>query len=457
MIHPARIHTWNISGNTSPNVVYWMSRDQRVADNFALLHAASLALKKSSNLAVVFCLVPQFQGASLRQYDFMLKGLREVAMKLEEHGIPFYLLEGDPARQLTGFINAMNVGTVVTDFDPLRIKLQWREDLLKHVWVDLLEVDTHNIVPARFVSNKQEFGAYTIRPKIKRLLPEFLHEFPALPVFESTGPFFPVPVEWDKTLDDIAPDQTVGIVTSITPGEDAALCGLEDFLENRLMGYAVNRNDPNLDALSNLSAWFHFGHLSPQRAALETLKKAKGNPDAEAFLEEMIIRRELSDNYCLYNKDYDNLRGIPAWARETLERHRKDEREFIYSVSEFEKAGTHDPLWNAAQMEMVTTGKMHGYMRMYWAKKILEWTPDPETALSTAIYLNDRYQLDGRDPNGYTGCAWSIAGVHDRAWAERPVYGKIRYMNYKGAKRKFDVERYIKKWIRQDGMLEGKP
>ncbi len=165
-------------------------------------------------------------------------------------------------------------------------------------------------------------------------------------------------------------------------------------------------------------------------------------------MEELIVRRELSDNFCFYNSDYDQFSGFPEWAQKTLNEHRGDKREFIYSLEQFEHGKTHDDLWNAAQLQMVLTGKMHGYMRMYWAKKILEWTGSPEDALEIAIHLNDKYELDGRDTNGYVGVAWSIGGVHDRAWQERPVFGKIRYMSYAGCKRKFDVSTFIEKNLR---------
>jgi deoxyribodipyrimidine photo-lyase len=164
-------------------------------------------------------------------------------------------------------------------------------------------------------------------------------------------------------------------------------------------------------------------------------------------LEELIVRKELSDNYCFFNTNYDSFNGFHDWAKETLNKHRKDKRGFVYSLAEFENTNTHEDLWNAAQRELITTGKMHGYIRMYWAKKILEWSKSPEEALRISLYLNDKYELDGRDPNGYVGCAWSIGGVHDRAWTERPVYGKIRYMNRNGAARKFDVDRYISRYL----------
>jgi len=217
----------------------------------------------------------------------------------------------------------------------------------------------------------------------------------------------------------------------------------EPIYKSFFTGLSFKKKRSNQKGQSNLSPYLHFGQISAQRIALE-VRKARLDPEAQkAFLEELIIRRELSDNYCYYNPDYDRPSGFPAWAQKTQATHQDDRREYDYSSEQLEKAQTHDPLWNAAQMEMVHKGKMHGYMRMYWAKKILEWTKSPEEAQRIAITLNDKYELDGRDPNGYTGIAWSIGGVHDRAWGERPVFGKIRYMSYNGSKSKFDVKGYI--------------
>ncbi len=217
------------------------------------------------------------------------------------------------------------------------------------------------------------------------------------------------------------------------------------FLSQKLAAYNERRNDPTLDGQSDLSPYLHFGQVSAQKLAWEVRRRALDTPSGDAFLEELIVRRELSDNFCLYNEKYDSFEGFPAWAQKSLNAHRGDKREFLYSPKQFENAATHDELWNACQREMVQRGKMHGYMRMYWAKKILEWSASPEEALATAIDLNDRYELDGRDPNGYAGVAWSIGGVHDRAWFERPVYGQIRYMNANGCKAKFDVASYLRK------------
>ena len=424
-------------------VLYWMSRDQRTRDNWALLFARELALKHKEPLAVVFCLVGNFLGATLRQYAFMLKGLKEVSAKLKEKNICFNLLQGEPDRRIPEFVETNNVGVLVTDFDPLRIKRKWKTQVAGRIKVPFYEVDAHNIVPCWAASQKQEYGAYTLRPKLKRALPEFLEEFQRLQTHPVPWKGKIIKTNWQQAKRNLKVDTTVPQVDWLEPGEEAAQNMLRDFLKNKLSFYSQRRNDPNQNGQSNLSPYLHFGQLSAQRVALEVKKSRAGEQAKEAFLEELIVRRELSDNFCFYNPSYDNPEGFPQWAKKTLKEHEKDARQYIYSLKEFEKARTHDDLWNAAQMEMVNRGKMHGYMRMYWAKKILEWTPSVRHAMKVAIYLNDKYELDGRDPNGYTGIAWSMAGVHDRPWNQRSVFGKIRYMSYGGCKSKFDVKKYI--------------
>jgi deoxyribodipyrimidine photo-lyase len=407
-----------------------------------LLFAQQLAIENKRDLAVVFCVVPDFLEATIRQYDFMLRGLIEVEKDLKKLSVPFYLLTGNPINEVSKFVNEFGVGNLVTDFDPLRIKRNWKNEIAKKIDIPFYEVDAHNVVPCFYVSPKKEFGAYTIRPKIHKNLPIFLDEFPSLRKMKSSFNDSRDPIDWDILYNSLKVNEKVKPVTWLKPGEKAAHKTFKDFTENKLDKYAELRNDPNQNVLSNLSPYLHFGQIAAQRIAL--IINSLGNfPSAESFLEELIVRKELSDNFCFYNPNYDSFHGFPDWAKKTLEDHRQDEREFIYSLNEFEAANTHEDLWNAAQKELITNGKMHGYMRMYWAKKILEWSKSPEEALKIAIYLNDKYELDGRDPNGYTGCAWAIGGVHDRAWFERPVYGKIRYMNRNGAKRKFDIEKYI--------------
>jgi len=422
-------------------VVYWMSRDQRVADNWALIHSFELAKQRNSYVIVVFCLTLNYPGATARAYKFMVDGLKEVEVNLSAKQVPFHLLLGEPDKILPTFLTLMDASVLVTDFDPLRIKLQWKESVGRKIAIPVITVDTHNIVPCRLASPKQEFGAYTLRPKINKLLNDYTQNFPV--ISEQKLPFSCKlqPIKWPE----IPPErENIPDIEWIKPGESAAHKALKAFIEHRIDGYSVKRNQPELGWLSNLSPYLHFGNIAAQRVALEVIKSDANPEEKEAFLEELIVRRELSDNYCFYNQNYDSFEGFPAWAKLSHNQHRLDKREYLYAQETFERALTHDKLWNAAQHEMVRTGKMHGYMRMYWAKKILEWTPSPEEAQSIAIYLNDKYSLDGRDPNGYAGIAWSIGGLHDRAWFDRPTFGKIRYMNSNGAKRKFDVEQYIK-------------
>ncbi|MBN1211845.1 MAG: deoxyribodipyrimidine photolyase, partial [candidate division Zixibacteria bacterium] len=303
----------------------------------------------------------------------------------------------------------------------------------------------HNIVPVRTASPKQEYAAYTFRPKMNKLLVGLLTPFPKLKKHPYLLDKYYKKPDWSKIYRSLKIDRSVPEISWLEPGEKAALKIMKNFFEKRLENYNEKRNDPAVDFQSELSPYFHFGQIAPQRVALEAQCYDKFIKSQESFLEEMIVRRELSDNFCFYNDRYDSYEGFPDWARQTLDEHRSDPREHIYTQEQLENSETYDELWNAAQTQMVKSGKMHGYMRMYWTKKILEWSAAPEEALRTAIYLNDKYELDGRDPNGYTGIAWSIGGVHDRPWFEREIFGKIRYMSEAGCRRKFPVDDYIKK------------
>jgi deoxyribodipyrimidine photo-lyase len=422
-------------------VLYWMSRDQRVNDNWALSYAIEVAENEESPVMVIFNLADKFLGSTWRQYDFLLKGLKKVEAGLSALNIPFMVLLGDPAAVIPQFIRQHHISRVIVDFDPLRIKRHWQKEVIRQVDIRVDEVDAHNIVPCYLVSDKEEYAASTFRPKITRLLPEFLDEYP--PLIRQHENFHTHRINWEAIAITLKTDYTVRPVEWLTPGEKGALAVLGKFLEGSMGVYADKRNDPNEKHVSGLSPYLHYGHISAQRVALEIIRNYPRSEHTEAFLEELIVRRELSDNFCFYNSEYDKVSAFRPWALKTLNDHRSDQREYVYSAEQFERALTHDTLWNAAQIQMVYTGTMPGYMRMYWAKKILEWSDNPEEALRIALQLNDRYQLDGRDPNGYAGCAWSIGGVHDRAWGERMVFGKIRYMNRKGCERKFDVNRYI--------------
>ena len=435
-------------GNPAPGpVLYWMSRDQRAGDNWALLHAQQQALARRSPLHVVFTLSPEFLLAQPPQVQFMLDGLQETARQLAEKAIPLILLAGHPPTALARYLAANACSLLVTDFDPLKIKKAWKTELLSTTLLPVDEVDAHNIVPCWEASPKQEFGAYTLRPKLHRRLPEFTESFPELLRNPFGGDVDPLDADWRSAWHKLGLPELPAHGYRWAAGPAAALGALRRFLAEGLEHYGEVRNDPARDGQSDLSPYLHFGHLAAQRVFLEVLQAGALQNSQDAFLEELVVRRELADNFCFYNEDYDNSKGFPAWSQETLEKHRDDRRPYRYDPEALAGALTHDPAWNAAQRQMTRTGKMHGYMRMYWAKKILEWSADPETALQTAIELNNKYSLDGRDPNGYAGIAWSIGGVHDRPWGERPVFGKIRYMNYTGLTRKFrNLAAYIDRY-----------
>ena len=436
MIQTQRIRVLNSNRVADGPVIYWMNRDQRIHDNWAFLYAQKIALKNKTPLAVLYNLAPKFPSAGLRHYTFVIEGLRRLEADLREYNIPFFMFS-DEMR--------LKTGAVVTDFGPLKIHRTWKNSFAKNLDCAFFEVDTHNIVPCWQASPKQEMGAYTFRPRMNRVLSFFLTEFPKLKPHPYKWDRKVQEVDWDALYEALECPKDVKPVDWIKPGEKNAKAALKLFINEKLKGYSENRNDPTIDGQSGLSPYLHFGLLSPQRVALDVSNADAPKVDKDAFLEELIIRQELSDNFCFYNANYDNIKCAPAWGIRTLEDHKKDKREYLYSPKQFETAKTHDELWNAAQMEMVKTGKMHGYLRMYWAKKILEWTKTPEEAFKIAVHLNDKYSLDGKDPNGYAGIAWSICGVHDRAWGEREVFGKIRYMSYDGAASKFNIKKYVSK------------
>jgi len=424
-------------------LMYWMNRDMRLQDNWALLATATMAKELGVPFGVLYSLDPSFLGGGFRQLSFKISALRELEQALSARSIPFFLALGNSlAEETVRVVQEQGCGAIITDFSPLHVQQAWLSTLVSKVQVPIFEVDAHNVVPAWIASPKLEFAAYTLRPKLHQLLPDFLTEFDPLPTQTLAWGGTVPSIDWNAILSTSVVRRDI-TETGFAGGETAAHKALARFLTDRLPSYHTMRNDPTKEGQSDLSPYLHYGNLSAQRVALAVQKSSAPEEAKASFLEELIVRRELSDNFCLYNPAYDSTASFHVWAKTTLDAHRGDVRTFVYTQEEFEHAKTHDPLWNAAQQEMVWTGKMHGYLRMYWAKKLLEWTASPEDALAIGIYLNDTYSLDGRDPNGYAGLAWSIGGVHDRAWGERPIFGKIRYMNDAGCKRKFDVPAYI--------------
>ncbi len=422
-------------------VLYWMQASQRVEYNHALEYAIHRANSVHLPLLVTFCLADEFPDANASHYQFMLEGLQQVNTSLEEDGIGFIVQLGEPAHVVPEI--SANAALLVTDRDYLRMQRKWRQSTIESVDCPVYQIESNAIIPIETVSNKEEYSAGTLRPKMQRVLREYFtplshhrieRKCPDLG-FKGLDITSVSDVMSHLKLENSAEQQV-----RFHGGPMSAKRELQSFIRNKLNQFGDLRNDPSLDYLSNMSPYLHFGNISPLFVALE-IRRA-GGPGAASYLEELIVRRELSLNFVYFNRNYDNPECLPKWAKESLELHAFDPREYSYSFSDLEQAKTHDPYWNAAQTEMVRFGKMHGYMRMYWGKKILEWTESHFVAFETALRLNNMYELDGRDPNGYAGVAWCF-GKHDRAWSERPIFGKVRYMNDRGLERKFDVDSYV--------------
>jgi len=428
-----------------------MSRDQRVRDNDALLAAQLHAQQQAVPLVVGFVLFPGSRSRAREHVEFMLAGLRDASATLASKNIPFICKSAAAIKGAQQLVAELQPVALYFDFSPLRGPRSSQETVASSVGCPVYVVDTHNIVPVWCASNKQEYAARTIRPKIHKHLDTYLTKTADI-VAQKKSSTMGIPADYFVANAPELSYRKAGISTQYISGEAAAQNVLADFINNRLAGYAERRNDPAENGLSNLSPYLHFGQLSSRRAVHEVLNILEARPeiqkDVDAFIEEVVVRKELSDNYCYYNAAYDSLAGAPDWAQKTLAKHTQDPREYVYSREQFEQAKTHDTAWNAAQIELTSTGKMHGYMRMYWAKKVLEWSSSPEDALQTLIILNDFYSLDGGDPNGYSGIMWSVAGLHDRPWQERPVYGTIRSMVYNGLRRKFNLQQYIDKYTK---------
>ena len=426
-------------------ILYWMQASQRVENN----HALELAMQKANNLnqplVVFFGLTANFPEANARHYYFMLEGLQEVQEKLKKQNIKMVIRQISPPAGVKEL--AQNASLVITDRGYLKTERNWKKKAAHNIACPLLEVESNVIVPVEIASDKEEYAAYTLRKKLNKKLDEYLNpvtkhqiQTPSLDLNLKSLDLEDI----ESIIADLDIDQSVSKTTAFTGGRSKAQKHLQNFLANKLDNYSEMSNDPTADYLSNLSPYLHFGQISPLHVVLEA-KKHEVSPGLEDFLDEIIVRRELSMNFVYYNQDYDgHLKEILSeWAYETLQEHKSDLREYTYNREQFETADTHDPYWNAAQLEMVATGKMHSYMRMYWGKKILEWTADPQTAYEIGLYLNNKYSLDGRDPNSFAGVAWCF-GKHDRAWQERDIFGKVRYMNANGLNRKFDADLYVK-------------
>ncbi len=425
-------------------VLYWMQQAQRSRWNHALEWAADSAAACGLPLRVAFVLTDDFPGANARHYAFMLQGLTDVETALRQRGVAFSVHLDQPPAVIAEL--AAEAALLVGDVGYLRIQKQWREDVASRVRCPFTAVETDVVVPVAQVSDKAEYAARTIRPRIHRQLARYLQPFTpdeaAAGKQDRQTPWLTPPCQ-RPALSDLLVDTSVGVASGFPGGQEAASARLDRFIREQLPRYHTDRNDPANGICSDMSPYLHFGQISPLEIAWRVKASSAPAEAVEAYLEELIVRRELSMNSVHYRPDYDRYAMLPAWARQTLDRHRHDPREVVYTRQQLEQAATHDPYWNAAQMEMVATGKMHNYMRMYWGKKVIEWSAAPEAAFETLLHLNNKYEIDGRDANGFTGVAWCF-GLHDRPWGERPIFGMVRYMAASGLARKFDIDGYVR-------------
>ncbi len=450
MIDAARIKTLNDDEPDSSGgyVLYWMQHSQRAYFNHALEHAVRLANDENEPIIVGFGLMTDYPEANERHFAFMLDGLCETAERLSERGIKLVVMRGNPDEVALKL--ARSASSVVCDCGYLRHQRQWRERVASGAGRRVVQVEADVVVPVDCASDRAENAARTLRPKLRRQWQAFLGDLREIePVKSSLGLEVKGdidPRQPEAVLESLDVDRSVTRVDRFRGGTGEARRLLSRFLKTGLAGYQDARNDPSNPQCSNLSPYLHFGQISPVEIARKTLAAKSGTgKDRESFLDELIVRRELAINYVVHERNYDAYRSLPAWARRTLDDHKDDPRPHRYTRSELESAETHDRYWNAAMNEMRKTGYMHNYMRMYWGKKIIEWTNTPEYAFSTALYLNNKYFLDGRDANSYANVAW-LFGLHDRGWPERDVFGKVRYMNDKGLERKFDIDAYVD-WV----------
>jgi deoxyribodipyrimidine photo-lyase len=434
-------------------VLYWMQRAQRAKDNPALAAAIRSANELGKPAVVFFCVLGRHPLANLHHYTFMLEGLIDVHLNLERQRVGFVLRisdGADPMPELSRMCAEARPAMIVTDENPLRHSSTWRVETARRLNLPTVSVDADVIVPSVLLG-KEQYAARTIRPRITAQLARFLKPLdnprPRIP-WRAPAAIHSLAPSMDL-LDKLSIDRSVSPVSDFRGGSTEAMRVLRRFIKDALGGYAENRNHPERDGTSRLSPYLHFGHLGPHTVATAVRDADAPRQDRDAFLEQLIVRRELAVNFVRFNPNYDSLKGCEPWALRTLKEHANDKRPYRYSPRQLEDAETHDDLWNAAQIQMIDTGWMHGYMRMYWAKKILEWSATAAEAYDVAVHLNDKYELDGRDPNGYAGIAWAVGGKHDRAWGpERPIYGKVRYMSHASTSRKFDSSAYIARWAR---------
>lgn len=392
-VNPLRIYDFNNKHIKKGKIVYLMEREYRIFDNFALQFAENISIKYDLRPEVI-CKNLKFDYIS--KQDFINQQIDELSKSADEKGLNLKITD-----DIEEYLKNEEIAALIIDFNPIL-----NRSYLKKFDFKIYEVDGHNVIPARYISDKQEYNARTFRKKV------YSNIYPFFTEYKSTDINYPV---------------------------------IDEFITKKLNYYAEFKNNPNKDVLSGFSKYLNFGFISPQRVAIEIIKSNAPDTDKEIFLEELITRRELADNFCLHNNNFLNLNGIPNWAKISINSHKSDLRDYIYSLEQLEHSKTHDKLWNSAQLQLLKEGVIHGYIRMYWAKKIMEWSTSAKTAQKYAIYLNDKYAFDSPSPSGYVNILWAIGGLHDRAFKDWKITGKIRRMTYNSLKNKFSIEKYIDK------------
>ncbi|WP_047866203.1 deoxyribodipyrimidine photo-lyase [Rubrobacter aplysinae] len=427
-------------------VLYWMQAAVRARHNHALEYAVQRANSLDQRLLVAFGLTDDYPEANLRHFAFLVDGLRDVRDGLKERGLKLVVRRGAP--DAVALDLAADASLVVCDRGYLRHQRAWREKVANEAGREVVQVESEVVVPVELASDKKETAARTLRPKIQRHRDDFLIGLdPTIPDKQSlnmsvSGEDLDRPEELLGSLDVDRGVEPLGHL--FRGGHTAARRALDAFLESNISTYSGNRNQPQTDDVSHMSKYLHYGHISPIEVALTVLGSGGPQEDKDSFIEELTVRRELAMNFVFYEPDYDSFSCLPGWAQDTLRKHAQDSREYVYTTEQLENGETHDEYWNAAMMEMVHTGYMHNYMRMYWGKKILEWTEDPQDAYQRTLYLNNKYFIDGRDANSYANVSW-VFGQHDQGWKERPVFGKVRYMAANGLERKTKPKQYVQK------------
>lgn len=422
-------------------VLYWMQASVRTRENHALEHAVRLANDIERPLLVAFGIDPAYSESTPRTLRFLADGLADVATGLGRRSIPFVVRKGPPDEMASEL--ASDAAALVVDRNYLGDPRRWRAELATAADVPVVEVESNVVVPVEVASDKREWAARTIRPKIHEHLDRFLTELTTTALDNSASP----DVDGLDAADPEALLAEIGIdVDGSSPrfrgGERQAHATLRRFVDDGLAQYDEAGTSVMGDFSSHLSMYLHYGHIAPTTIVRTVRDAARNRASTETFVEELVVRRELAHNFVWYEPDYDKYSALPDWAKTTLAEHRDDERDAVYTRAELEAANTHDRYWNAAMQEMKATGYLHNRLRMYWGKRIIEWTNTPEYAYRVTLDLNNRYFLDGRDPNSYANVGW-LFGLHDQAFAERPVIGKVRPMTASGLERKIDTGAYL--------------